>query len=256
MRKEFDDFIYYLTELLNHTFSRKGGWFLSDNKFNRLGATIEHENGVRFELYDEEVNNSSDVTLIVEYPNGKSKWLGAFWQKDLTDIADKMYEYAVVRNRNESRRKLEMGINKAGMVEPISNKFDQRKHLIHDLRQLQYEINPDNTIENYSSLLYHIANDFYATYVVGKDKLGLNSKEELRRYIKEVYGDIIDGSEVIDNKIYFDVYVEIYNKMDNNMNVALENSKGFSDSEVVSAHIEPVDDSNIKVCVRVYVDRT
>ena len=34
MRKEFDDFIYYLTELLNHTFSRKGGWFLSDNNFN------------------------------------------------------------------------------------------------------------------------------------------------------------------------------------------------------------------------------
>lgn len=44
--------------------------------------------------------------------------------------------------------------------------------------------------------------------------------------------------------------------MDNNINVALENSKGFSGSEVVSAHIELVDDSNIKVCVRVYVDRT
>ncbi len=37
--------------------------------------------------------------------------------------------------------------------------------------------------------------------------------------------------------------------MDNNIKVALENSKGLSSSGDTEASIESVDDSNIKVCV-------
>lgn len=32
------------------------------------------------------------------YPNNRSKWIGEFYQEEITDIADKMYEYAVVKN--------------------------------------------------------------------------------------------------------------------------------------------------------------
>ena len=95
---DFDNFVRRLMYSLRTTFKDKGWWFLS--KVRDGNTIVKHENGVSFILYDEVTNNKSDVVVVVAYPNGKSNWVGSYWKdEDLIDIADKMYELAVVRYR-------------------------------------------------------------------------------------------------------------------------------------------------------------
>ena len=87
----------YLIEELNHIFNQKGFWHLTDEG-NYYLAVIEHDNGSKKEIHDESVDGNDKINLVVVYPNNRSKWIGEFYQEEITDIADKMYEYAVVKN--------------------------------------------------------------------------------------------------------------------------------------------------------------
>ena len=113
-----------LVELLNRTFSDKGKWFRYFMKpsGNHCDGIIEHDNGTQIELYNEEDGGKPVTSLVVVYPNGKSHFIETFDRDDdLLDIADKIYEYVVVKNpvKQEEKkmirrsRKLESAYNSA-----------------------------------------------------------------------------------------------------------------------------------------------
>lgn len=108
--REFDTFIKRLVSILNSTFSGKGRWYLSEDRFGK--TVIEHEGGVKFTFRDFRTycppsvpcNNPWDLSVSVTFPNGKTQHIDHYLKEnDLIDIADKMYELAVVKYRNEGK---------------------------------------------------------------------------------------------------------------------------------------------------------
>lgn len=164
----FDEIIYSLIELLNDTFRQKGFWRLTDDGNDYLGV-IEHDNGVKIELHDEEPT----ITLVVVYPNNTSKWIGQFnlSQDDIIDIADCMYEYAVVKNpfkleslttkktKNESNLRLKRKANEAYVK-------------LLEVADILYSIH-----ENIDDI--KIADDWYDLYSTTKDLANSVADQEL-----------------------------------------------------------------------------
>ena len=112
--RDFDTFIRSLMSILNSTFSDKGKWYLSEDRFER--AVIEHEGGVKFTFRDFRTycppsvpcNNPWDLSISVTFPNGRTQHIDHYLkERDVIDIADKMYELAVVKYRNEGRVRTE-----------------------------------------------------------------------------------------------------------------------------------------------------
>lgn len=98
---EFESIYTKLLYLLNRTFNGKGRWFSAILGTNRhCDGIIEHENGTKVELWDEFLTGDEVITMEVVYPNGKSRWIAQFKLKEdnLVDMADKIYEYVVVKN--------------------------------------------------------------------------------------------------------------------------------------------------------------
>ena len=164
-----------------------------------------------------------------------------------------------IRNENNQRRvknvkqnKFEMGVRADRTVSPLKYNKQERQKLLKDLNKLQSQIESSlATVDNYNSLLSTIAGDFYSEYIQATDVQQLELDDDIKQFIENKFGDLIDDSYIKNNKIWFEIYIELNDKLNLISKHILEDAFGLSHYEKINSEIFIIDDTTVCVVVRI-----
>lgn len=262
-RCQYDGYPEYVGSILKNTrntyekaleISRDYGNFFSLEKDGEPDRVDTHyNNGYPYEIKYCTPNRLADIVLhddeffeieyVYYFSEHSNKWI--CFGSDGTRIIKE-------NNQKSKTTKFEMGLRADRSVSPLKEIKQERQSLLKNLQKLQSQIDSGLAkVNDYNSSLSKIANNFYSLYVQSTDVQQFKNNNDIKQFIENTFGDLIDDSYVENDKIFFEIYVQTEEALNLKSKLILEDAFGISYDEKVNIEITIIDDTTVSVVVKI-----